>query len=313
MAGYRFWLQSSLSVVIALAAASVGQSQTPEPLPANPFSAVRMTQINKPAAAQTHTCKIYSLSDLGDDPKLCKWVAETIPEMIQPATWKHEDGKISFYAPSKILVISNTPFVHAQVEEFLQTMRKSLPQAKAMAFPTIYPSVTQAQFAVPDGVRPIGPVQTGPYGYPVPQASQTPKHLFHFIIRYEGAGIVDSNVVKLVKVLKEEKTPSVTEAPTTPVLPPPPVVGTGATYGYPPSPFPPTQVIPAIPTVTTIPAGPAKSNAPQMPPADGPPPPPTLNPATSSPPITPPFALPEQLPAPSTVPGIPFQVRTPSR
>ena len=260
MAGYRFWLQSSLSVVVALAVASIGQSQYDHPLPpANPFSTVRVTQTSKPAATQAHTCKIYSLSDLGDDPKLCKWVADTIPEMIQPATWKYEDGKISFYAPSKILVVSNTSAVHAQVDEFLQNMRKSLPQPKAMPSSV----VTQAQYAVPDGVRPFGPVQTGPGGYPVPNLTQTPKHLFHFIIRYEGAGIIDSNVVKFAQALKEEKTPSLTEAPRSDsvALPAPPVVGVGATVPYyPASPFPPAPL--------TIPAVPAKSNAPLMPPAD---------------------------------------------
>src|SRR5262249_2313203 len=35
-------------------------------------------------------------------------------------------------------------------------------------------------------------------------------HLFHFIIRYEGAGIIDSNVVKFMKAQTEQK-PSVSE------------------------------------------------------------------------------------------------------
>lgn len=247
MAGYRFWLQSSLSVVIALVVASIGQSQTAESLPVNPFGTSRVTQTNTAAIAEVHTCKVYSLSDLGDDPKLCKWIAETVPEMIQPASWKQTGVKISFYAPSKIMVINNTPAVHAQVDEFLQSMRKSLPQAKMMASS----GITQAQF-VPDGVRPL---QTG--GYPVPGVAQAPKHLFHFIIRYEGAGIVDSNVVKMVKVLKEEKTPTVNEAPT-PVLPPPPVVGVGSPYTFPPAPL-------TLPMIQSVPA---KSNAPHMPPAD---------------------------------------------
>jgi hypothetical protein len=39
-----------------------------------------------------------------------------------------------------------------------------------------------------------------PYGgYPVPSVPQ-PKHLFHFIIRYEGEGIIDSNVVDMLKI-----------------------------------------------------------------------------------------------------------------
>src|SRR5262249_32002953 len=35
--------------------------------------------------------------------------------------------------------------------------------------------------------------------YPVPPPLQQPKHLFHLVIRYEGDGIVDSNVADLVK------------------------------------------------------------------------------------------------------------------
>ena len=35
--------------------------------------------------------------------------------------------------------------------------------------------------------------------YPVPAQAKTPKHLFHFIIRYEGEGIIDDNIVKAMK------------------------------------------------------------------------------------------------------------------
>ena len=35
--------------------------------------------------------------------------------------------------------------------------------------------------------------------YPVPAPARPPKHLFHFIIRYEGNGVVDENVVKAVQ------------------------------------------------------------------------------------------------------------------
>jgi hypothetical protein len=41
--------------------------------------------------------------------------------------------------------------------------------------------------------------------YPVPPPARQPKHLFHFIIRYEGAGIIDSNVVKFMKAQSEQK------------------------------------------------------------------------------------------------------------
>jgi len=48
------------------------------------------------------------------------------------------------------------------------------------------PHVLPAQFAPP--AERVGPVQSGPTGYPVPYPPMTPKHLFHFIIRYEGEG-----------------------------------------------------------------------------------------------------------------------------
>jgi hypothetical protein len=209
MVRYRFWLQSSLSVVLALAFVHAAAAQfnwaDPPLTPTTSFS----------AGGTGATCKVYSLCELGDDPKLCKWIADTIPEMIQPTSWKQSDAKISFYAPSKILVISNTPAVHAQVDEFLQSMKKTVAQARPMATPGLLP----AQLTVPDTVRAAQGVQTGPGGYPVPMTPQTPKHLFHFIIRYEGEGIVDSNVVSFAKALKDMSTDGKSESPASAQVP----------------------------------------------------------------------------------------------
>ncbi len=191
MARYRFWLNYSLSVVMALVFVQIGRSQ----------HLITAEERTAREAAATPTCKVYSLAELGDDPKLCKWIAETIPEMIQPATWKQGDAKLSYYAPSKILVINNTPAVHAQVDEFLQSMRKTLPQKVAAT--KIDAQVMPAQFQLQDSSRPVGAVQTGPASYPVPISPVGPKHLFHFIIRYEGEGIIDANVAKFAKALSE--------------------------------------------------------------------------------------------------------------
>jgi hypothetical protein len=62
---------------------------------------------------------------------------------------------------------------------------------------------------------------------------QTPKHLFHFIIRYEGEGIIDSNVVKFAKALQDKvgvNTPYTcpTPVPSAPVPAPP--VGSPLSY-----------------------------------------------------------------------------------
>jgi hypothetical protein len=255
MAGYRFWLQVSLTVVLVLATAQVGRAQIE--VPSVFFSGPLYTNI--PTCMAGPTCKIYSLSDLGDDPKLCKWVADTIPDMIQPATWKQSGVKLSYYAPSKILVVSNTPAVHAQVEEFLQNLRKSMPQQKALARHDA--SVVPAQFAVPDGTR---SVQAGPSSYPVPTLSQGPKHLFHFIIRYEGEGIIDSNVVKFAKALQASASSGAQTYGTPPATsyvlqpPPPPVIYPASNPPY--SPYPPVA-----------PNGyPPSNSPPMMPAADGP-------------------------------------------
>jgi hypothetical protein len=293
MAGYRFWLQSSLSVVLALATVQAGWSQTIVP-PAVFENGV--LQVSETVSPNCSTCKVHSLRDLGDDPNLCKWIAETIPDVIQPASWKQDGVKISYYAPSKILVVNHTPAVHAQVDEFLQNLKKSLPQQKATANRDMRDcAVMPAQFGVKDPPRPVGPAQTNPVSYPVPFPPQAPKHLFHFIIRYEGEGIIDSSVVKFTKALSNASSISTTKD-----VGPPPVVCPGllptphygsqpAQYGYPPAP-------------TTNKKVPTLSSAPVMPPADlapapvnpsAPPPQPSLNSAPA------PASLPPAIPTPN--------------
>jgi hypothetical protein len=263
MVGYRFWLQCSLSMVMALVFVQIGRSQTPRATSLSYYYPA-----NQPAA-----CKVYSLAELGDDPKLCKWIAETIPEMIQPATWKQGDAKLSYYAPSKVLVINNTPTVHAQVDEFLQSLRKTIPQKAAAKIDS---QVTPAQFLLQDSSRPAGSVQTGPASYPVPMSPVGPKHLFHFIIRYEGEGIIDANVAKFAKALSQAQAEA-----------------SSSSYIFPqPQPSPAANCIPAPPpppppafggTIALQPAsGPiAPTNVPSMPTADAPKlPAPPANPGT---------------------------------
>jgi hypothetical protein len=181
MAGYRIWLSCGAAILAALAIAPIVTAQE--------------------SPTRIMSCKVYSLADLGDDPRLGKWVAETIPEMIQPASWKHTDAKMSFFAPSRILVVNNTAAVHAQVEEFLAGLRKSMPQqTKSMRHDS---EVKPAQFTLQDTSRPSSMPLVGPTSYPVPASPVGPRHLFHFIIRYEGDGIIDGNVAKFVKSLAE--------------------------------------------------------------------------------------------------------------
>jgi hypothetical protein len=167
------------------------------------------------------SCHIYSLACLGEDPNLSRWVAETIPEVIQPGSWSKESLK--FYAPAKILVVCHTPGVHHQVRAFLENLREALsPQMQTgsvasaplgktqIVFPANYSSIGSPAKPVP----PATPSDTSP-------VSQQPMHLFHIIVegletegdkvklknftfRYEGEGIIDSKIASLIKSYNEQ-------------------------------------------------------------------------------------------------------------
>jgi hypothetical protein len=267
MAGYRFWSTCSAALLATLLIVQVGSAQ------------------------EKCSCKVYSLADIGDDGKLGKWVAETIPEMIQPATWKQADAKLSYFAPSKILVVNNTPAVHAQVEEFLNSLRKATSQPKRHDG-----QIVPAQFLPQEATPPASGVQSGPTGYPVPTSPVGPKHLFHFIIRYEGEGIIDSNVSKFAKSLIEANKENSSGQ---------------ANFSYPPMASP----VASAPTTVrgsseplNAPVVPAKLPAPQMPPADGP----TSNPIPTQPsaPLYVPVPL-STVPVPPRIPTPPPPVVTP--
>jgi hypothetical protein len=164
------------------------------------------------SAVNDLTCRVYPLSELGDDPSLGKWIAETIPDVIQPGSWNPTEPmgsrrRISYHAPSKILVVYHTTAVHAKVDAFLNDLKKALPRdhaettAGARKMPTMDRRVTQAQYTVPASVNPAAPATPQALGYPVAAPLKQPKHLFHFIIRYEGEGLIDANVVKFAKAM----------------------------------------------------------------------------------------------------------------
>jgi hypothetical protein len=171
------------------------------------------------------TCVAYSLADLGNDPDLGKWVAETIPEVIAPGTWKGK-GVLRYYAPKKLLVVYHNAATQARVDAFLKSVKKSLPAANEKTIaaangvpacvcvrtaPVCETAVVPADFRVPGKVRGFTTFADPSSSYPVPASATRPKHLFHFIIRYEGEGIVDDNVVKAMKTQfqgkKREKGP----------------------------------------------------------------------------------------------------------
>jgi len=209
--------------------------------------------------------KIYSLAEFGHDADLCKWISDTIPTAIRPETWTSTTGTLSYYAPGKILVIYHTAAVHAQVEEFLHGLKKALPADSArLPSPPAMPAVVPAQY-VPANVPP--PAMPSPLaqsnGYPVPATAHVPKHLFHFVIRYEGEGLIDSNVVKFAKSLAEVNAANNNNNCVPPYVTPPPPPGATPTTLSGTSGFNPNGV----------------SNRPRMPGADEIPPPPLLPPS----------------------------------
>src|SRR5207244_8912884 len=103
-----------------------------------------------------------------------------------------------------------------------------------------------------------GPVAKVPQAMPyaVPPPVGRPKHLFHFIIRYEGEGIIDSNVAELYKSMNKagESPPSlatVIGVPASACLPTPVPSGTCGNNA-------PQYMLPCGPTApaTPLPAGP---------------------------------------------------------
>ena len=166
--------------------------------------------------------KIYSLAELGDDTALCRWIVETIPEVIQAEGWNKDNLK--YYAPSKILVVCHTPAVHEQVRAFLQKMKETLPPQKQSS-PIAAGTSRKTQVVVPAMftalAQPAKPAQPAT----LPESttnSQQPMHLFHVIVegletegsdkiklknftfRYEGEGIIDSKIAALLKSYIEQ-------------------------------------------------------------------------------------------------------------
>jgi hypothetical protein len=190
-----------LSVVLAAAHLQSAWAQTSS----SPDWAVQLTKANTPSSSDT-TCIVYSLSSMGAEAGYVKWIAESIPEVVEPATWSQAGGvgRIRYFAPSQVLVVHHTAAVHAKVDSFLKDLRKATPPAK-LALPATYgevltemPRVVQAQYTEPPVSRPAAAAGAT---YLVPPPLSQPKHLFHLIVRYEGDGTNDGSVSGLLKDL----------------------------------------------------------------------------------------------------------------
>lgn len=253
-----------------------------------------------PSEKVAATSKIYSLADIGDDEDFCKWVAETIPVSIQPGSWNSVNpmpdyGTIRYNSSAKILVIYHSPAVHGQVNEFLQGLKKKIPQARVAPAPHVVPASYVLPAQLPTPASPPVQVQST---YPVPYPPLAPKHLFHFIIRYEGEGIIDSNVVKFAKAMSNgSSSPSCSplNSPSLSEMPIPAAIGTvlGSTGNSQPvmqvsgpSTSPGWTTPRTMPAAEPVPlpapqAAPSSNAAPAAPPP--PPPYPTAPPATPIP------------------------------
>jgi hypothetical protein len=175
---------------------SAGQSKiTPN---ADPFTST------KTSVGDDGSRTIYALADMGYDSDLGKWIAQTIPEMIEPKSWQEQGGAgaLRYYAPKNILIIKQTAAIQAKVDGFLKDLKKSLPKGSdgrsARGKKTSHSGIVPAAYQAPETLRTSSPVPE-PSSYPVPAPVKQPKHLFHFLIRYEGDGIIDDNVVKFMK------------------------------------------------------------------------------------------------------------------
>jgi hypothetical protein len=163
---------------------------------------------------------IYRLDGLVDDPEFCKETVEMIQDVIEPPSWNQDsDNKpyLNYSVRKKILVVYHTAAVQAKVDAFLKNLKKAIQcgQERAVAAGNTSAKdkeVVPARYLAPGLIKTSHPAPDSNFTYPLPPPVRPPKHLFHFIIRYEGAGIVDSNVVKFMKAQNGEKTSAASDA-----------------------------------------------------------------------------------------------------
>jgi len=229
MARLRFLAVALLALVFAGNSTQTGRSDNTS---GNSTSASATPLGTKTTAADDGPCTIYALADMGYDSDLGKWIAQTIPEIIEPESWQEYGGAgaLRYYAPKNILIIKHSAAIQAKVDGFLKDLKKSLPKgsASSSAASKKLPraSVVPAAYQAPTLLRTSSPVNEAA-SYPVPTPVKQPKHLFHFLIRYEGDGIIDDNVVKFMKAYYQAEKSVKSET-----------VAEGGYLTHPPVPFP---------------------------------------------------------------------------
>ncbi len=202
MARWRFLALALLALAVALAGSSVPTRRSIGQELIVPSSTLKITDVS---GADDRSYAIYALSDMGYDADFGKWIVETIPEMIEPSSWQKSGGPgvLRYNAAKNILIVSHSAAVQAKVDGFFKNLKTSLPKANKTGFAANQKSpranIVPASYNAPALLRTSNPVSE-PSSYPVPAPVKPPKHLFHFLIRYEGEGIIDDNVVKYMKV-----------------------------------------------------------------------------------------------------------------
>jgi hypothetical protein len=155
------------------------------------------------------TCTVYSLASAGDT-AYSKWVADTIPKVIDPESWSDgaKGGKpvITYNSARRVLVVLHTPTVQAKVAAFIKQMEKAGATGGEEASEP-RPDGAREKALKTSRARPAQANAPGA-GYVVPAPVKQPKHLVHFIFRYEGDGFIDSNVVKFARALADQNAKS---------------------------------------------------------------------------------------------------------
>jgi hypothetical protein len=215
MARSRTYWPAFLASLLVITQAQSSRAENPKS-DAKTYSIEVPSKTKDPSSKSKHkeqeTWRVYRLDS--PDPNFGQWVADTIHEMIP----KDKPGTVKYYAPGRILAVYHNPSVQAEVEAFLENLKEALPQGKEH----LTGSIVKAQAPVPARF-PISFVKATEQGTSPSSglANQQPRHLVHvmvegfeakgdnvklksFTFRYEGEGIIDSNLAWLIKSLNEQ-------------------------------------------------------------------------------------------------------------
>jgi uncharacterized membrane protein YgcG len=197
MARLRFWGVALLALALTGNAIQTGRT-------ADDFKSIYASgRADGPTVNPDCSCVIYALSERGLDAEMGKWIADTVREVIEPDSWGNMTARLRYYAPKNILVVNNSSTVHTKIDRFLKEMKTTV--AKKSETTATASKKQPRALVVPAAYRQIvAPPE--PSAYPVPAPVKAPKHLFHFLIRYEGEGIIDDNVVKYMKLQNQGET-----------------------------------------------------------------------------------------------------------